>query len=189
MSPRGTASAQVFGKWVKPTRRIFTLGQESYENGRWIEITYGRPLKRGRDVFGSGANYGQAALIGAPIWRAGADISTRLVNEVPIVINETTVPPGEYSLFVELKADQWTLVVSSWPAQQRYDPANRQALWGAYNYTPEKDVVRAPMNLELLPHVREQLTWEFMDMTPTGGTIALSWDKTMATVKFTASKD
>jgi len=32
-----------------------------YRNGKWIEITYGRPIKRGRDLFGgTGANYGRA---------------------------------------------------------------------------------------------------------------------------------
>ena len=66
----------------------------------------------------------------------------------------------------------------------RYDPSNREALWGAYQYTPEKDVVHVPMKLSTLPYVREQLTWEFLDMSDSAGLIALSWDKTMATVTF-----
>ena len=60
MSPEGAAHAQVLGTWVKGDRPAFTLGRESYEGGKWIEITYGRPLQRGRDLFGSGANYGKA---------------------------------------------------------------------------------------------------------------------------------
>ena len=31
----------------------------SYQGGKWIEITYGRPIKRGRDLWGPGANYGR----------------------------------------------------------------------------------------------------------------------------------
>src|SRR5216684_9402224 len=77
LSPVGTASAQVLGKYVKPAGRgAPALGGENYEGGKWIEITYGRPLKRGRDLWGSGANYGKAALVGTPIWRAGANVST-----------------------------------------------------------------------------------------------------------------
>jgi hypothetical protein len=41
------------------------------------------------------------------------------------------------------------------------------------------------MKLETLPHAHEQLSWEFVDMTNAGGTIALTWDKTQALVPFT----
>ena len=60
MSPDGSAQVQVLGKWVKSDRPAFTLGRENYTGGKWIEITYGRPLQRQRDLFGSGANYGKA---------------------------------------------------------------------------------------------------------------------------------
>ena len=166
MSPTGTAATQVLGKWVKPAGRgAFTLGGENYEGGKWIEITYGRPLKRGRDLWGSGASYGKDALVGAPIWRAGANVTTRLKTEVPLVINGKTVAPGEYTVFIDLKENNWTLVLSTLPVQLKHDPAEKTAVWGAYNYTPDKDVLRVPMKLETLPHAIEQLTWEFVDMT------------------------
>src|SRR5436190_1284301 len=189
LSPTGTAATQVQGKWTKPAGRgAPTLGGEEYQGGKWIEITYGRPLKRGRDLFGSGADYGKAALVGAPIWRAGANVSTRLKTEVPLVMGGKTVAPGEYSLFIDLKPNNWTLVVSTWPAQQNFDPSNKAALWGAYGYTPDKDVVRVPMRLETLPHSAEQLTWEFLDMTDAGGLMTIRWDKNLASVPFTIGK-
>src|SRR6185503_15656584 len=121
MSPEGSAQTQVLGKWSKGERPSFAVGRENYTGGRWIEITYGRPLQRGRDVFGSGANYGKAANdVGAPgfpappVWRAGANKSTRLMTEVPLVFGKTTVPAGEYSLFIDLKLPEWTLIISSW---------------------------------------------------------------------------
>src|SRR5438552_3182114 len=136
LSPVGTAAAQVLGKYVKPAsgRGAPALGGETYQDGKWIEITYGRPLKRGRDLWGSGASYGKAALVGAPVWRAGANVSTRLKTEVPLVVNDKTVPVGEYSLFIDLKPNSWTFVISTWPAQTRFDPNNKEALWGSYNY-------------------------------------------------------
>jgi hypothetical protein len=185
LSPARTAAAQVLGKYVKTAGRgAPALGGEAYEGGKWIEITYGSPLKRGREIFGKGADYGKAALVGAPIWRAGANVSTRLKTEVPLIINGKAVAPGEYSLFIDLKENNWTFVVSTWAAQSRFDPANKEALWGAYNYTPDKDVVRAPMKLETLPHVVEQLTWDFMDMSDSGGAMAIMWDKVLASVPF-----
>ena len=185
MSPTGSAAAHVQGTWTNPGKQTFVLGGGNYEGGKWIEITYGRPLKRGRDVFGSGADYGKATLIGAPIWRAGANVSTQLTTEVPLKIGAGLVKPGTYTLFVDLKENNWTFVVSSLPAQAKYDPNEKVAVWGAYNYTPDKDVLRAKMKLEVLPHAHEQLSWEFVDMTKTGGTIALTWDKTQALVPFT----
>ena len=178
-SPDGSSAAQVGGKYVS--------GQEGpvYQGGKWIELTYGRPIKRGRDVFGgTGANYGKTVNPDAPVWRAGANVTTQLKTEVPLVINGKTLAPGTYTMFIDLKPNNWTLIVSSWKAQTQYDPANKAALFGAYDYTPDKDVVRAPMKLEAPPHAIEQLTWQFVDMTDAGGAIALVWDKTMASVPF-----
>ena len=85
---------------------------------------------------------------------------------------------------MDLKERNWTFVVSAWAAQIHYDPNNKEALWESYGYTPDTDVLRAPMTLETLPHSREQLAWEFLDMTRNGGTMAVSWDRTRGSVVF-----
>src|SRR5262245_18018689 len=94
MSPEGSTHAQVLGKWSKGERPAFTLGRENYVGGKWIEITYGRPLQRGRDLFGSGPNYGKAVNdVGAPglppppVWRAGENKNTRLKTEVQLTLD------------------------------------------------------------------------------------------------------
>lgn len=196
MSPEGSAHVQVLGTWAKGQRPAFTLGRETYQNGKWIEITYGRPLQRGRDLFGSGPNYGKAANdVGAPgfppppVWRAGANQTTRLKTEVPLMLGTTTVPPGEYSLFIDLKGpSEWTLIVSRWAAQTKFDPQNKDALWGAYGYTADKDVVRVPMKVDTLPFAVDELTWTFVDMTNDSGKIALLWGKSMASSPFKATR-
>jgi hypothetical protein len=177
-SPTGTAATEIGGKYDN-------AAEPTYKGGKWIEITYGRPIKRGRDVLGgAGDKYGKVANPDAPVWRAGANYSTQLKTEVPLTINGKTVAPGTYTMFIDLKPNAWTLIVSTWKAQTRYDPKNTAEIWGAYGYTPDKDVVRAPMKLETLPHAIEQLTWQFVDMTDAGGSLAISWDKTMASVPF-----
>jgi hypothetical protein len=194
MSPEGSAQVQLLGKWVKGERPAFTLGREQYQGGKWVEITYGRPLQRGRDLFGSGATYGKAAndvgtpaFPAPPVWRAGANMSTRLKSEVPLVLGKTTVPAGEYSLFIDLvKPTEWTLIVSGWAAQAKFDPNDKNALWGAYGYTPDKDVARVPMKVETMPFAVDQLTWTFLDVTNDSGRIALMWGKTLASTPFKA---
>jgi hypothetical protein len=75
---------------------------------------------------------------------------------VPLVVSGKTITPGEYSLFIELKdPNSWTFIVSSWPAQTRHDLSNKVALWGAFGYTPDKDVVRAAMTVSTLPFAVE----------------------------------
>ena len=194
MSPEGSTQAQVLGKWTKGERPSFSLGRENYVGGKWIEITYGRPLQRQRDLFGSGPNYGKAIndvgtanLPAPPVWRAGANVSTRLKTEVPLVFGDKTVPAGEYSMFIDLNGPtQWTLIISRWGAQLKFDPNDKNALWGAYGYTADKDVARLPMRVENLPFGVEQLTWSFLDMTNNSGRIALMWGKTLASASFKA---
>lgn len=182
-SPTATASTQVGGQWVKGER-----GQR-YQGGKWLDLTYAGPVKRGRTtLWGSGADYGKTLLGGAPVWRAGADVSTRLKTEAALQLGGKTVPPGEYSLFIDLKSPtDWTLIVSSWGAQKKYDDTNKTALWGAYGYTPDKDVARVAMKVDQMSMSIDQLAWTFADVTATGGKLVLVWDTVIATAPFTLS--
>jgi len=187
LSTPGMASVQVLGHWVKPDRRISTMTGEAYQGGKWIDISYSRPLRREREVFGAGPTYGKVTTGSAPAWRAGANVSTRMKTEVPLLIGGKPVPAGEYSLFIELTSpNEWTLIVSNWPAQPgpHFDPANKAALWGAFGYTPDRDVARATMKVEALPFTVEELTWQFLNMTNDAGTIALMWERSLGSVAF-----
>lgn len=180
-SPAGTAATQVAGQYVKDAK-----GRERYEGGKWIEISYGRPILRQRSVWGTGSDFGKALYAGAPIWRAGANVSTRLNTEVPLQIGDKTVPAGEYSLFIELKSEKdWTLVVSSYGAKKTGNDPTPDTLWGGYNYKPDKDVARVAMTVGKLPFSVDQLSWSFVDMTAKGGKLALMWDNVVATAPFT----
>ena len=175
MSPAGSSATQI-GGYYDPVR--------GFVNGDWIEVRYGRPLKRGRDIFGAD-DYREHLNDGAPIWRAGANQTTRLITDVPLVFTTTAIAPGEYTLFIDLGATPWEFIVSSWPAQVSYDAGNREALFGAFEYTPGRDLVRIPMTVETLPRSFDQLSWQFLDITDTGGTLALLWDTKLASVAFT----
>lgn len=177
-SPAGSSATELGGRYTERT---------GYAGGKWLEIKYGRPIKRGRDLFGP-PDFAEALYDGAPVWRAGANVSTRLNTEVPLTLGGTSLAPGEYTLFIDLKPNAWTLIVSTWPVQTTYDITNKSALWGAYEYTPNKDVVRAAMTLERLPHAFDQLSWEFVDVTDRGGALAILWDRYMASVPFSVSR-
>ena len=177
LSPAGHSAVQVGGTYDV---------QYGYVGGQWIDIYYGRPVKRGRDLFGP-PDWIEMLNDGADVWRAGANQSTRLVTEMPLLIDGTRVPPGEYTVFIQLSNEEWSFIISTWPAMERYDYERKDALFGAYDYTPDRDVLRTTMQVDELPHAFDQLSWQFIDMSQNGGTLALFWDTKMASVRFTVA--
>ena len=165
-SPEGTASTQV--------------------NGRWIDIVHGKPILRGRtNVFGSGADYGKTLFDGGTVWRAGANVSTRLRNQMPLEVGGKRVPAGELVMLIDLKSEKdWTLILTKQSFALNFDPANTKDLYGGFNYRPDNDVARAPMTVERLPYSVDQLMWWFSDVTPTGGTMRVAWERMTASVPF-----
>ena len=177
-SPQGQASVQVGGRWEKTDS-----GGQRYADGKWIVVDYGRPLLRGRtSIFGSGAEYGKTISDGSPVWRMGANDTTRFTTQVPLEIGGKTLAPGVYNAFAELKNGAWTLVLSTQPRQPKYDPNDKVLLYGSYNYDPKFDVLRAPMTMRQGDQTVEQLTIGFVNVTATSATMSVAWEKTVATI-------
>ncbi|MCY4159810.1 MAG: DUF2911 domain-containing protein [Bacteroidetes bacterium] len=164
-SPRGEASTQI--------------------GEAWIIVDYGRPILRGRtEIFGSGEEYGTMVTGTAPVWRAGANKSTRLHTEIPLMIGNVEVAAGEYSVFVELDQGNWTFVLSSHEAKDS-GRAPGDGLWGAYGYTSDKDVLRTSMAVSETAASADQFTIGFFDVTDKGGVLSMMWENTTASVSFT----
>jgi len=180
-SPPGQAATQVGGKWAAPKPDA----EPRYTDGKWITIDYGRPMLRGRqNIFGAGADYGKKVNADAPVWRVGANTTTRLRTEVPLQFGDKTLAAGSYSVFVDLKAGGWTLIFSTQPYQQKYDSANTAETWGSYNYDPKFDVLRVPMTVKTGADSVDQFTIQFTNMSDAGGTLEMVWEKTVAQVSF-----
>ena len=178
LSPRGEASTQVGGAYE----------DGRYSGGSWIVVDYGRPITRGRDVFGSGDDYGQGILAGAPVWRLGANKSTRFMTETDLMFGDQRLPAGEYSLFAELSEDEWTLIFSSWGAKDSGREDNPDALWGAYGYTPDRDVLRTTMSVDELELSSDQMVILFTEMTAEGGMFTVWWDDQVAMTPFSMAR-
>jgi Protein of unknown function (DUF2911) len=176
-SPIGQAAVQLGGRWEK------TADGERYRDGKWVVVDYGRPLLRGRTgIFGSGADYGKRVNPDAAIWRMGANDTTRLTTQVPLVIGGKTIPPGVYNVFADLKPGAWTLVLSTQPRQPKYDPNDKVLLYGTYNYDAKYDVLRAPMAVRTTDTSVEQLTIGLANVTTGGATLTVAWDTTVASI-------
>ena len=167
----------------KPKSPAGTSATQVGEN--WIEVEYSRPILRGRSgIFGAGETYGETVYAGAPVWRTGANQSTIFRTDVDLMFGETTVPAGQYTLFVKLEEAGWTFILSNHKGKSNFR-SEEEGIWGSYGYSEEKDVARLPMMMHEAPMSIDQLTIGFADVTAEGGSVVIMWDKTVASCPFT----
>ena len=70
-----------------------------------IKIDYGRPVARGRELYGSLVPYGR-------IWHPGANDATSITISRDIEVNGKPLKKGAYSLWTIPRADSWTVIFS-----------------------------------------------------------------------------
>ena len=71
-----------------------------------ITIDYGRPVARGREIYGSLVPYGR-------IWHPGANDATSMTVSRDVEVNGKALPKGSYSLWTIPRADSWTFIFST----------------------------------------------------------------------------
>jgi hypothetical protein len=73
-----------------------------------IEVTYNRPVARGRTLFGP-----TGVVKWGRVWHPGADSATRIAFSRPVLLSGRPLPAGEYSLWLIPQADApWTVMLS-----------------------------------------------------------------------------
>ncbi|HEX6333534.1 MAG TPA: DUF2911 domain-containing protein [Flavisolibacter sp.] len=69
-------------------------------------VTYSRPHRQGRNIFGSLVKYGEP-------WRLGANEATEIEFFQPVTIQNRRVEKGRYVMYCIPQQDHWTLVLNS----------------------------------------------------------------------------
>ena len=86
-----------------PSQRGSVTQNVAYTN---IAIIYGRPVARGRALFGALVPWDQ-------IWHPGADSATRMVIDHDILVEGKELRAGEYTLWlIPRETAPWTLIFS-----------------------------------------------------------------------------
>jgi hypothetical protein len=70
-----------------------------------VEITYNRPVARGRTLFGGLVPWGR-------VWNPGADTATAISVSASVRINGAQLPAGSYSIWVIPGETEWTFIFS-----------------------------------------------------------------------------
>ncbi len=136
---------------VRDTARSSVSGAEV-----WVD--YGRPQKRGREIFGNVVPWNA-------VWRTGANAATQFSTMSDLVIGGATVPAGKYTLWTLPTPTGWKLIINKETGQ-----------WGT-EYHAEQDLVRVDTKVETLPAPVEQLVIAFEP-----GLLTFTWDKTRVSV-------
>ena len=127
--------------------------------GTNVTVSYGRPYKKGRDIFGGLEAYGK-------VWRVGADEATEITFDKGVVFGGKQVSAGTYTLFATPDKNEWTIILNTTLGQ-----------WGAYSHDASKDLAQIKVPVKHLDKVVEQLT-----ITPKDNELVIEWDKTSVTV-------
>ena len=134
--------------------------------GANLSVRYSRPSTRGRVIFGNVVPWNQ-------VWRTGANQATVLETSADLTVAGTAVPAGNYSLWTIPSPAGWKLIINKNSGQ-----------WGT-DYDAQYDLARLDMKVEGLPQPVEQFT---IAIEPKGkrGVLKLEWDKTRASIPFSA---
>ncbi len=132
-----------------------------------IRVTYSRPLKNNREVFGKLVPFGK-------VWRTGANESAEIKFYQDVVLNGKKVKAGYYSLFSIPGEKEWTIILNS-----------DLDFWGAYKYDEKKDVLRVTATVTEGGESLENFSIQFETKGEKQGVMKLGWDKTIAEVPFT----
>jgi hypothetical protein len=133
-------------------------------SGANIAINYHRPSARGRTIFGGVVRWGQ-------VWRTGANQATAFTTDRDLMIGNTRVPAGEYTIWSLPTQDGWHLILNKQTGQ-----------WGT-QYNAEQDLAHIPLQVETLSTPVEQFTIGIA----ADGTLSLAWGDRRGTVPVTAA--
>lgn len=152
-----------------PARAAFRAFADTEEdkmaNQPVIRVLYSRPQKKGRDVFPDLVAYDK-------IWRTGANESTEIMFFEDVVLGDTKVKAGRYTLYTKPGEEEWEVMINT-------DLDG----WGAYAYDAENTVasITVPAMETNAPVESFTIMFEKVD---DGTHMIMAWDDVMIRVPF-----
>ncbi|WP_290696532.1 DUF2911 domain-containing protein [Lacinutrix sp.] len=127
-----------------------------------IRVTYSRPEKKGREVFGQLLKFGKA-------WRVGANESTEIlfINDVKFAGKD--IKAGRYSVIIIPTEKEWTLKLNT-----ELDG------WGNYGYDASKDIASISVPISKSEEEIENLSISLYEASANTVHLKIGWDTTVA---------
>ncbi len=125
-------------------------------------VSYHRPAKKNREIFGSLVPYNK-------VWRLGANEATELMLYHKTIIQGESIEPGRYILYAEVGENNWNLIFSK-----------DLPSWGAYNRDVNQDVASVMIPVHQESESIEHLTIIFEEKADDSIDMIIAWDQTRA---------
>ena len=127
-----------------------------------IRVTYSRPAKKGREVFGTLLKYGKA-------WRVGANESTEILFVNDVTFGGKEIKAGRYSVIIIPTEQEWTLKLNT-----ELDG------WGNYGYDETKDIASVSVPVTKSDKEIENLSITLYKASDKTVNLKIGWDTTIA---------
>lgn len=138
-------------------------------NGPVVEVTYCRPYKKGRVIFGGLVPYGK-------VWRTGANEATTFTVDKDIVFGGTPVKAGTYTLWTLPGETSWSVYLNSKMYSWGVD------MDGNAQRDPAFDIAGIHVPVVIEPMIVEQLD---ISVSDPGKELVLRWDNVRIAVPIT----
>ena len=132
-----------------------------------IDLSYSRPVMKGRKIFGDLVPFGN-------VWRTGANQATTLTFGDDVTIGGTKIKAGKYGLHSIPEKNSWTLIIT-----KQLDVTSPAA------YKQDQDVVRTEVKTMNMNESMESFTMQFANVKPTSCELHIMWDKTAVVLPIT----
>lgn len=129
-------------------------------------VTYSRPQRNGRTIFGDLVEYGK-------VWRLGANEATEIEFYQAVRIGGVKVKKGRYTLYCIPFEDKWTMIINK-----------DTDTWGAFKYDETKDVTRLDVPVLKQNDITESFSM-FFEKSAMGASLAMQWDNVRVNLPIT----
>jgi hypothetical protein len=132
-----------------------------------ISISYYRPAKRGRTVFGDVVPFGE-------LWRTGANENAKITTSDALIFGKDTLKAGTYAIFTRPNSSSWEILFYA-------DYSN----WGTpENWDEKKVVLKTIAPVTKLTESVENFTIGFDKMENSSAEILITWENTKVSIPF-----
>lgn len=123
----------------------------------FIRVTYSRPMKKNRKIFGELVEYGT-------VWRLGANEATEIDFYKDVKIGNTKIKKGNYTMYAIPSPDKWTIIINK-----------ENDIWGSFAYDIKKDILRTDVKTEKAAEPVETFSMMF-EKASAGANLLIAWE-------------